>query len=147
PHRRPTRARARHRPTPRRRVHPVRARGRLPEDHALDARPARCRARDLPRVRVRVRRPPAGQELRQAPGRRNVGADAVIALALAAAIAVSVDARSVQPGELVVLTITLSDAREAVHVRAFDHEVPVYARPSTSSGRAKTPSTGLGRAE
>src|SRR5581483_6107481 len=63
------------------------------------------------------------------------------------AIAVSVDARSVQPGELVVLTITLSDAREAVHVRAFDHEVPVYARPSTSSGRAKTPSTGLGRAE
>jgi|SRR5581483_130729 len=39
---------------------------------------------------------------------------------------VSVAARSIQPGELVVLTLTLPKHAERVRVRAFDHDMPVF---------------------
>jgi murein DD-endopeptidase MepM/ murein hydrolase activator NlpD len=52
---------------------------------------------------------------------------AAFALALAApAVTVDMRARSVQPGELVVLTITLPEARPAVHVRAFGRDQPAF---------------------
>ena len=41
----------------------------------------------------------------------------------AGAIQIAARSRSVQPGELVVLTITLSEPATAVRVRAFDHDV------------------------
>src|SRR5262245_32323435 len=46
---------------------------------------------------------------------------------LAAAIQIAVHARAVQPGELVVLTITLPDHRDRVRIRAFDREVAAFA--------------------
>jgi murein DD-endopeptidase MepM/ murein hydrolase activator NlpD len=52
-------------------------------------------------------------------------------LALALAIQIVVHARSVQPGELVVLDITLPEARTAVRVRAFDRQVPSFALSPT----------------
>ncbi len=56
---------------------------------------------------------------------------AVVALAAlvaqAPAVNISVDARSLQPGELVVLTITAPPAPAgAAHVRAFDRDWPAY---------------------
>jgi len=59
-----------------------------------------------------------------------------VAMALAAALtltaqasssAVTVDARALQPGELVVLTIRTSSEAGAVHVRAFDRDWPAVA--------------------
>ena len=61
-------------------------------------------------------------------GARAVAA-AAFALALPAAAApVSVDmrARAIQPGELVVLTITLSEPRATIRVRAFDRDQPAF---------------------
>ena len=55
----------------------------------------------------------------------------MIALVLAAALAVTVHARSVQPGELVVLSIALPQPRPAVRVRAFDRDVPAFAVSDT----------------
>src|ERR1051326_913486 len=43
-------------------------------------------------------------------------------LVVAAALAITAQARSLQPGELVVLTITLPAAVSALHVRAFDRD-------------------------
>jgi murein DD-endopeptidase MepM/ murein hydrolase activator NlpD len=55
----------------------------------------------------------------------------------AAAINIAVHARAVQPGELVVLTITLPVHRDQIHVRAFDREVAAYPiGPSTGAERA-----------
>jgi murein DD-endopeptidase MepM/ murein hydrolase activator NlpD len=56
---------------------------------------------------------------------------AVVALAAlvaqAPAVSISVDARSLQPGELVVLTIAAAPAPSgAAHVRAFDRDWPAY---------------------
>ena len=56
----------------------------------------------------------------------------MIALALAASLAVTVQARSVQPGELVVLSIALPEPRGVVRVRAFDRAVPAYAVDATT---------------
>lgn len=53
-------------------------------------------------------------------------------LAIVFAIQIALQARSVQPGELVVLSITLPDARDAVHVRAFNRAVPAYAVDATT---------------
>jgi murein DD-endopeptidase MepM/ murein hydrolase activator NlpD len=50
------------------------------------------------------------------------------------AIAVSVEARSIQPGELVVMTITAPDRSAPIHVRAFDREWPVL--PAAVGSRA-----------
>jgi len=56
----------------------------------------------------------------------------VIAAALAALllapepITITARSRSLQPGELVVLSITLADASDHVRVRAFDHDVIAY---------------------
>jgi murein DD-endopeptidase MepM/ murein hydrolase activator NlpD len=52
-------------------------------------------------------------------------------LAIALVIQIAVHARSVQPGELVVLDLTLPDPRAAVHVRAFDHDAPTFALSPT----------------
>jgi hypothetical protein len=41
-------------------------------------------------------------------------------------LSVTVAARTIQPGELIVLTVTSSRAVDAVRVRAFGHEVPVF---------------------
>jgi murein DD-endopeptidase MepM/ murein hydrolase activator NlpD len=49
----------------------------------------------------------------------------IVALAAAPAIAVSTAARAVQPGELVVLTVTTA-TDQAVHARAFDHDLAAY---------------------
>ena len=51
--------------------------------------------------------------------------------AVALAIQIAVHARSVQPGELVVLDVTLPEARAALHVRAFDHDAPTFMLSST----------------
>jgi murein DD-endopeptidase MepM/ murein hydrolase activator NlpD len=51
---------------------------------------------------------------------------AVVAAAPTDAIRVSVAARAVQPGELVVLTITTSKPLDTLEVKAFDHEQPVF---------------------
>jgi len=51
----------------------------------------------------------------------------VLTVALAAAIQIAVHARAVQPGELVVLTITLPEHRDLVRVRAFDRDVAAFA--------------------
>jgi len=48
-------------------------------------------------------------------------------IAIVLALDIAVQARSVQPGELVVLSITLPDRRDTVRVRAFDHDVPAFA--------------------
>ncbi len=55
----------------------------------------------------------------------------MIAVVLAAAIGVTVHARSVQPGELVVVSIALPEPRPAVRVRAFDRDVPAFAVSDT----------------
>ncbi len=52
-------------------------------------------------------------------------------LAVLVAIQIAVHARSVQPGELVVLSISLPQPRQAIRVRAFDREVPTFAVSST----------------
>ena len=52
-----------------------------------------------------------------------MGPAAVVALA---AIQLSVQARAVEPGELVAITIVLPEHRDAVRVRAFDHEVAAF---------------------
>lgn len=49
-----------------------------------------------------------------------------VAATPADAIRVSVAARAVQPGELVVLTITTPQPVDALAVKAFDHEQPVF---------------------
>jgi murein DD-endopeptidase MepM/ murein hydrolase activator NlpD len=51
----------------------------------------------------------------------------VLALALSAAIEVSVQARAVQPGELAVLTIALPEHRDRLSVRAFDRAAQPFA--------------------
>lgn len=51
----------------------------------------------------------------------------MLAIVFAAAIEVAVHARSVQPGELVVLSISLPAPREQLRVRALDHEVAAFA--------------------
>jgi len=53
-------------------------------------------------------------------------------LAIVFAIQIAVQARSVQPGELVLLTIALSEPRDVVRVRAFDRDVPTYAIDATN---------------
>lgn len=53
-------------------------------------------------------------------------------LAIVFAIQIAIQARSVQPGELVVLSITLSERHETVHVRAFDRAVPAFAVDATT---------------
>ena len=53
-----------------------------------------------------------------------MGAAAVLALA---AIQLTLQARAVEPGELVVLTIVLPEHREGVRVRAFDRDAAVFA--------------------
>ena len=53
-----------------------------------------------------------------------MGPVAVIALA---AVQISLQARAVQPGELVVLSIVLPEHRDAVRVRAFDRDTAAYA--------------------
>jgi hypothetical protein len=50
----------------------------------------------------------------------------VLAIALSAAIQVSIQARAVQPGELVVLTIALPQHRDHVSLRAFDRPVQAF---------------------
>jgi len=47
----------------------------------------------------------------------------VLAIALAAVIEITARSRSVRPGELVVLTLTLPASADAVRVRAFDHDL------------------------
>jgi len=42
------------------------------------------------------------------------------------AVTITAAARALQPGELVVLTIRTKTAEEAVHVRAFGHDVPPF---------------------
>ena len=54
------------------------------------------------------------------------------ASAAAPTLAVTVSARSIQPGELVVLTIRGADPA-AVHVRAFDREWPAFAGAAGAS--------------
>jgi murein DD-endopeptidase MepM/ murein hydrolase activator NlpD len=51
----------------------------------------------------------------------------MLALALAAAIEIAMQARAVAPGELVVLTMTLPEPRDLVRVRAFDRDVAAFA--------------------
>jgi len=51
---------------------------------------------------------------------------------IALAIQIALHARSVQPGELVVIDLTLPEARGNVHVRAFDREVPVFSLSPTA---------------
>ena len=52
---------------------------------------------------------------------------ALLGLVLAApGIAINVSARSIRPGELVVLTLTLDDQADRVTVRAFGGPMPVY---------------------
>ena len=53
-----------------------------------------------------------------------MGSLALIALA---AVQISVQARAVEPGELVVLTIALPEHRDAVRVRAFDRDAAAFA--------------------
>jgi murein DD-endopeptidase MepM/ murein hydrolase activator NlpD len=61
----------------------------------------------------------------------------MLAVALAAAIQIAMQARAVAPGELVVLTITLPAAREMVRVRAFDRDMAAWAADSSAAaGRA-----------
>jgi len=50
----------------------------------------------------------------------------VLALALSAAIEVTLQARAVAPGELVVLTIALPEHRDRLSVRAFDRAVQPF---------------------
>ena len=50
----------------------------------------------------------------------------MLAFALTAAIEISLQSRSVRPGELVVLTMTLPADDEHVHVRAFDRDVQAF---------------------
>ena len=55
----------------------------------------------------------------------------MLALALSAAIQVTLQARAVTPGELVVLTIALPEHRDHLSVRAFDravHPFPIDER-------------------
>jgi murein DD-endopeptidase MepM/ murein hydrolase activator NlpD len=51
----------------------------------------------------------------------------MLAIAFAAAIQIAMQARAVAPGELVVLTITLPEDRDAVRVRAFDRDMAAWA--------------------
>jgi len=51
----------------------------------------------------------------------------MLTVALAAAIQIAVHARAVQPGELVVLAITLPEHRERIKVRAFGHDIAAFA--------------------
>jgi murein DD-endopeptidase MepM/ murein hydrolase activator NlpD len=44
-----------------------------------------------------------------------------------AALTIAVKARSIRPGELVVLTVTARRAIDAVHARAFDRDLPAFA--------------------
>ena len=63
-------------------------------------------------------------------GARAVAAATALALAVPAAVTpVNVDmrARAIQPGELVVLTITLSEPRANLRVRAFSRDQPAFA--------------------
>jgi murein DD-endopeptidase MepM/ murein hydrolase activator NlpD len=48
------------------------------------------------------------------------------------ALAVAVHARSIQPGELVLLTVTTPEAAASVTARAFGHHLPAYAVGPTS---------------
>lgn len=51
----------------------------------------------------------------------------MFAVALSAALQIAVHARAIQPGELVVLSITLPEHRDAVRVRAFDRDAATFA--------------------
>jgi Peptidase family M23 len=42
-------------------------------------------------------------------------------------IAISIHARSLQPGELVVVEMAMTEMPDHVRVRAFDHDIPAYA--------------------
>ena len=44
----------------------------------------------------------------------------------AESIAIAANARSMQPGELVVLTMTLPGPADSVRLHAFNREIPVY---------------------
>ena len=59
-------------------------------------------------------------------GARTLAAGLVLALAAHAGVSVDLRARAIQPGELVVLTITLPDPRASLHVRAFDRDQPAF---------------------
>ena len=51
----------------------------------------------------------------------------MLALALSAAIQIAAQARAIQPGELLILTITLPEHRDLVRVRAFDRDITPFA--------------------
>lgn len=51
----------------------------------------------------------------------------MLTIVLAATIHVSVQARAVKPGELVLCAITLPGHQDTVHVRAFGHDIAAYA--------------------
>jgi hypothetical protein len=55
-----------------------------------------------------------------------VGLDSTSARQRAPGLSVSVDARSMQPGELVVLTVVTPELADAVTARAFGHRVATY---------------------
>src|SRR5579862_3811965 len=55
-----------------------------------------------------------------------VGLDSMSARQRAPGLAVSVDARSMQPGELVVLTVVTPEPADGVTARAFGHRVATY---------------------
>lgn len=55
-------------------------------------------------------------------------------LAVLVAIQITVQARSVQPGELVVLSISLPEPHKTVRVRAFDHDVPTFPAEPSAGG-------------
>jgi murein DD-endopeptidase MepM/ murein hydrolase activator NlpD len=60
------------------------------------------------------------------PARRLAVACAVAALGAATDVRISVAARAIHPGELVVLTMTTPRSVEAVTVRAFSHDITAY---------------------
>src|SRR6476620_6684238 len=47
-------------------------------------------------------------------------------------IAIAANARSIQPGELVVLTMTLPGPADVVQLHAFNREIPVYKVDATT---------------
>lgn len=56
----------------------------------------------------------------------HVIAAALLWLAAAPGVEIAARSRALQPGELVVLTITMPDAVDRIHVRAFDHAVEPF---------------------
>src|SRR5437879_4344828 len=130
----------------------LRAAGRLPPDHAVDPERSARGAAPVRKGRFSPGRQEAPPQFRQGSRRRNVGSDAMNAavallwlistsLAPAEPIVITVAARTIQPGELVVLTIATPRDAQHLRVRAFDRDVPVYnpeTDQSSSDGRRRT---------